>query len=137
MITSLKKTQRRQMCLEMLGGKCAQCFSEENLHFDHINPASKTASVSQLYDADIETLLREVGKCQLLCRVCHSYKTKQEQYDYHGDMLHGKLSTYKNYGCRCNECREANARYVDSSGYLRAYRERKGPARVKMQRVDI
>lgn len=30
------------------------------------------------------------------------------------DLKHGKVSTYNNHGCRCDECREAASRYQRS-----------------------
>lgn len=38
-------------------------------------------------------------------------------------MTHGKTSTYTNYGCRCDECREAHNAYM---GRYKARRRKAG-----------
>lgn len=39
-----------------------------------------------------------------------------------GERTHGKRSTYVNYGCRCEECREANAVYQVGANQRRKMR---------------
>jgi 5-methylcytosine-specific restriction endonuclease McrA len=61
---------------ELLGGKCSQCSSTEELQFDHVNPDSKHASISRLItNSSKADVLKELTHCQLLCKQCHLKKT--------------------------------------------------------------
>ena len=75
---------RKKLCVEKLGGKCAKCGTTEFLQFDHIKPSEKSFDISKRYTTDLETLFEELDKCQLLCRRCHMEKTKD-------DWLSGEL----------------------------------------------
>jgi len=72
--------QRIQQCRALLGGKCVKCGCTEKLEFDHIDPLTKTASISRLLangnKADLE---KELQKCQLLCNSCHVAKTAEKK----------------------------------------------------------
>ena len=68
--------QRKSKALSFLGGQCVQCASVEDLEFDHIDPDTKSFTVTTRLDSssweDIEV---ELLKCQLLCKSCHDMKT--------------------------------------------------------------
>lgn len=68
---------RRELLIQQLGGKCAICGSTENLEFDHIDSTSKGFDLSRCLTQNIDTVLDESSKCQLLCRACHIQKTKE------------------------------------------------------------
>lgn len=51
-----------------------------NFHFDHIDPSSKLANVSQIANhfTSIQFLFDEIEKCRLLCANCHSIHTHEQ-----------------------------------------------------------
>lgn len=68
-----------QGMLEYLGGECVQCGSKENLEFDHIDPKTKSFSITRKWNRRWEVLKLELDKCQLLCKDCHLTKTSTER----------------------------------------------------------
>lgn len=46
------------------------------------------------------------------------------KYTPHANIRHGEASTYTNYGCRCNDCREAQ-RIAQIDSRARALKRRK------------
>lgn len=68
---------------------CAFCGYKEHsaaLHFDHIDPKEKCFSISQGYRSKgIDTLKKEMRKCQVLCANCHAVKTYEN-----GDHRNGQ-----------------------------------------------
>lgn len=108
--------------LALLGGRCVRCGTSENLEFDHINPADKSFEINgRSLDLPSAAIRAEVAKCQLLCAAHHLEKTASDMGWAEG--VHGRSSTYQR-GCRCDECREWNAR-----------RNREGRARRRIARL--
>ena len=58
---------------------CALCGYKEHpsaLHFDHIDPKEKSFGISRGYKSKgIDTIKKEMRKCQVLCANCHAVKT--------------------------------------------------------------
>ena len=88
------RAEMKKMVVDRLGGKCVSCgftpaSREEmmSLHLDHIDPATKSANVSDLIGRSRQTraILEEADKCQLLCLPCHMNKTVLS-----GDVAKGK-----------------------------------------------
>jgi 5-methylcytosine-specific restriction endonuclease McrA len=92
---------KKQMFIELLGGKCISCGEKNNLEFDHINKKDKKYTITNIISYKDETILEELKKCQLLCKSCHKEKT----YIDNGKSEHGKLSMYRHHKCRCDKCR--------------------------------
>lgn len=67
---------RRDELVQRLGGKCAICGSTENLEFDHIDASTKNFNVGKLLSHSREAIEQELQKCQLLCRACHTAKSR-------------------------------------------------------------
>ena len=69
----------RQYLIDKLGGQCVSCGTTDNLEFDHINPLDKSLDITHkltLKNAyQLEEVLEELNKCQLLCEQCHKNKT--------------------------------------------------------------
>ena len=87
--------------------KCVQCGSDHNLELDHIDRTKKTSHrIWSLSKAKREA---EIEKCQVLCYECHKAKTYKDMG--YGNPTHGKVSTYKDYKCRCEPCRAAYSAY--------------------------
>lgn len=41
------------------------------LEFHHVNPIEKEYSISAIAGKTMKTILKEVGKCKILCANCH------------------------------------------------------------------
>jgi 5-methylcytosine-specific restriction endonuclease McrA len=106
----LSKKQYREMtkswAIAYLGGKCVSCGDTEDLEFDHIDPTTKSFSIGWSLNRTKKYLEPELKKCQLLCAMCHAIKTSKQMKT----AKHGTRSMYNN-GCKCKECRHANASY--------------------------
>jgi len=95
--------QWRAKVIQDLGGVCVWCGATNHLQIDHINPAQKRVSVSNIWSYCSEIVEEELAKCQLLCEICHKGKHA---------ATHGTYSRYRHHKCRCNPCREAGNRYM-------------------------
>jgi hypothetical protein len=107
------------MLVNLLGGKCEQCGSVENLEVDHRDRASKSHRVGGLIKGRLELLLAEAVKCQLLCDTCHNNKSREESGVEHGGGKSGKKN------CPCEPCRTRKAEYMKT--YVRPSRRSKLP----------
>lgn len=67
--------RKKAELIQLLGGRCCKCGSEEALEFDHIDPQTKLFAISSLLSHAWTEVLEEVKKCQLLCKRCHIAKT--------------------------------------------------------------
>lgn len=81
------RSAKREQCVEHLGGKCCGCGVTENLQFDHIDRTQKKFHISRIIDWKFERILPELDKCQLLCKTCHTIKSRA-CYD-HQELLKG------------------------------------------------
>lgn len=98
------RQKRKSKIIEMLGGKCSRCDSTVKLEIDHIDPLTKSFTVSgNNLNKNWEAVLLEVGKCQLLCNSCHIEKTSEES-KIRRPPQHGTQWMYKKYKCRCSLC---------------------------------
>jgi 5-methylcytosine-specific restriction endonuclease McrA len=117
---------RRQRAIEILGGRCVKCSTTEDLEIDHVVPASKLGYASiggNLWSWSWTRIVKELARCQLLCKKCHKEKTLSEQRG----SEHGTAGAYRNRKCRCDICKEW------SKLSKRAYRAR---AAVTRETVD-
>lgn len=96
------RAERRAKLLALLGGRCTVCGSTDDLEFDHINPATKSFTISGNEQYGWDKIVGEVAKCQLLCDGCHEKKTAVDL----GFRIraHGSPSMYRHHGCRCATC---------------------------------
>lgn len=95
--------KRRQLAIEHLGGKCICCGSDEDLDFHHKDPSTKLFTIAKASSFGEERFWKEVAKCELLCRDCHTAHHKVE-------YPCGVVQSYW-HGCRCDLCRAANAKH--------------------------
>lgn len=106
--------RRKARLIAILGGKCIECGSTENLEFDHIDPTTKIFSITQRIKERDETVLPELAKCQLLCKKHHKAKSDAALSVEHGGGKAGKRN------CKCGPCRDKK------NAYMREYkRERR------------
>lgn len=101
--------KRRAEWVESKGGKCEKCGSTEQLEIDHIDRSLKTIKASVLWSRNETVRAKELENCQLLCNACHKEKTRLEKMK---DLKHGDYGMYKARGCRCQLCKDENARRV-------------------------
>ena len=98
----------RAVMVESLGGQCVRCGATENLHFDHIDPASKSFDISQIQSHPWVHVVEELSKCQLLCQSHHQEKTLAERGQRSARGTHGTVAAYRYCGPpKCEECRKA------------------------------
>jgi 5-methylcytosine-specific restriction endonuclease McrA len=109
-----KWMQNRRRKWIAANGPCVRCKSSEDLQVDHIDHTKKTSH--RIWSWSKKKLEAELSKCRVLCKKCHRKKTTLERGQK--PARHGSKVMY-NYGCRCDECREANSKAC------RAYRARK------------
>lgn len=67
---------RKKEFVKLLGGKCQICSYDKNiaaLCFHHLDPFKKdlALSIRELSNNNIDLLINEIKKCQLLCHNCH------------------------------------------------------------------
>lgn len=97
--------EHRAYLLKMLGDKCIECDSIDELEFDHKDPKTKLFNIStRLPYYSLERLIEEAKKCQLLCHDCHIVKHDKKEVD-HGSGVAGK------WKCKCHLCSEKRAEY--------------------------
>lgn len=98
------RQRRKQEGKDILGGKCVNCGSKDNLEFDHIDPKTKLFNITDCQKKK-EIWLKEVQKCQLLCKTCHSVKTAKEHSELRRKPIkHGTIWSYQGRNCRCGVC---------------------------------
>ena len=98
------RKRRRSEWIEE-NGPCP-CGETENLEIDHVDPATKTVPIAQIWSWSRERREEELAKCQVLCTSCHERKSHSEGWGR--TPRHGTRSRYSS-GCRCPECRAAHA----------------------------
>ena len=61
-------------------------FAPEMLQFNHIDPDTKLLSVSQLVsnDRNMDIILEEIDKCEVLCANCHATETRRQNDERYG-----------------------------------------------------
>ena len=97
-------SRRRREWLEENG----PCSSEEtkDLVDEHVDPATKSVPISRIWSWSKSRREAELSKCQVLCVPCHDRKSTEEGGGT--AVRHGTRKRYSK-GCRCTECRSANA----------------------------
>jgi hypothetical protein len=82
-----EKSQKKRFLNEIKrnSGGCEECgwFDEsllEALDFDHLDPSSKNASVSQMVNRafTLDDMKNEISMCRVLCRKCHRLHTLKQ-----------------------------------------------------------
>jgi len=86
------------------GKSCVRCNSTKKLELDHINPETKVSH--HIWSWSKVRQDEEIRKCQVLCRLCHIEKTREE---ITVPLVHGTTSGYHK-GCRCKPCTSATSK---------------------------
>lgn len=71
------------MLIEYLSNKgCVDCGEKDPvvLEFDHIDPETKTASVSNMirHLRNVDKVHEEINKCEIRCANCHKRRTAKQ-----------------------------------------------------------
>jgi hypothetical protein len=100
--------RRRNHAIEILGGKCVDCSSSDQLEFDHADPKDKSFNVAKAFTSMAESKLwEEIYKCVLRCKSCYSKKTRTiDNAVGHGEGKTGKKN------CRCDLCKPLKNAYA-------------------------
>ena len=69
------RARKKQQLIEHLGGKCVGCGTDKDLQFDHLVRADKSFTIGGNLTRNMDVLIAEADKCQLLCKNCHQLKT--------------------------------------------------------------
>lgn len=78
-----KEKQRkiiRQIVSDAKNVPCTDCNKKHPywaMDFDHINPKNKKNNIGTMMtqNVSIETILEEINKCEVVCALCHRYRT--------------------------------------------------------------
>lgn len=97
--------KRREKYVNLHGGKCCKCESQENLEFDHRDRNQKVDH--RIWSWAEARIVEELKKCDLLCKKCHTEKSIEEMG--YPERKHGTHLMYVKAGCRCAECKDAHA----------------------------
>ena len=100
----MDREEKRVYLLNLLGGKCIKCNSTSTLEFDHLNPSTKSFKILGSLNRNIDSLIEEAKKCQLLCYDCHTAKHGVKEVE-HGGGTQGK------WKCKCALCLNKKAEY--------------------------
>lgn len=97
---------RKKLGLWILGGHCVVCGTNRRLEFDHRRPGCKSFALME-GTVSHSRWLRELRKCQLLCKTHHKIKSDWEELR---GRRHATYGAY-NSGCRCGRCVRWYARH--------------------------
>jgi hypothetical protein len=86
---TLRALRRKIELVDLKGGECSNCGYSKNLaalHFHHLDPNLKEIEldVRRLGNNKMESLLKEVEKCILLCANCHA---EEHNPDYEKEKI--------------------------------------------------
>lgn len=84
---------------------CVDCGSRNDLEIDHVDKTQKVSH--RIWSWSTQRREQELAKCVVRCRRCHQIKTLAHRTDR---AEHGTRSKY-DFGCRCENCREAQRTY--------------------------
>ena len=71
--------------LKLKAGSCVDCglrCTRANyfvFDWDHINPSEKTVGIASI-NTGLDSLEREIEKCELVCANCHRYRTFYDRF---------------------------------------------------------
>lgn len=111
---------------EFFGDKfCIKCGAKTNLVLHHKNPAEKEKPQDHaIWLWGKEKREKEIEKCIVVCSSCHSkiHSPIGQRIDkkvgvngkLRSPLIHGTLSAYRTYKCRCDICIQAESKRVMS-----------------------
>jgi hypothetical protein len=100
----IRRYRAKAAGIQYLGGKCSHCgFTGHQAAFDfhHVDPASKSFNIGINLQKSWQTIKRELDKCVLLCRNCHSilHCTREDPtFLTFATRYSGKIEEFKHAG---------------------------------------
>jgi hypothetical protein len=79
--TKMRHERKRQL-VELMGCKCQDCggiFPAVCFDFHHTDPNNKTSIIAVLYQHKMETILKELEGCIMICSNCHRIRHAAQQ----------------------------------------------------------
>jgi hypothetical protein len=112
---SHKYNVQRAFFIELMGGECRRCKSTTKLEIDHIDPSKKTMQIGLLFGkGQILAAVHElITQCQILCKKCHTEKTKSESRRFNQPLKHGSMYVWMNLNCPCEPCTRSRWMWYD------------------------
>lgn len=104
--------ERRALAFFILGNKCVECGTTENLQIDHIFPFEKAFNFGKLWNINEKDFRAELNKCQLLCKDCHKKKSAEET-SYTNSKPQKKT-------CKCKREFDNHAKYAGHKTWCKA-----------------
>lgn len=84
-LLSYSRTEKMDYVNTLKEKGCSSCGEKypnltRFLEFDHIDPTTKTCSISQMIQRDytMDSLIKEIKLCRILCRFCHRINTNRQ-----------------------------------------------------------
>jgi hypothetical protein len=99
-------TKHRRLEWVQANGPCKDCGSHDSLEVHHIDRSKKVSH--RVWSWNAVKRAKELAKCCVLCRACHKRHTA---IDRRAHWKHGLYNMYVG-GCRCVDCKGANASRV-------------------------
>ena len=96
---------KREKHLE--GKVCYFCGTKDDLVIHHVTKEEKKNH--RIWSWSDKRIIEEMMKCMILCDSCHR---KYHNLEKKKPLEHGTFAGYKQYGCKCDKCRGANAARV-------------------------
>jgi len=133
---TIKIAERKAKAIDLLGEVCAKCGTDgssglirDRLEFDHIKNDRQNYrhTLSNMWDCSWDKIVKELEKCQLLCRHCHAVKSQVDRGGLPRDVvIHGTANAYTNRSCRCVDCTKAfaHSKRNYNRAYMRQYRRK-------------
>ena len=75
-----KKVAWKRRTDALKSGGCVECGSLQDLHFHHVDPATKLFKISAMYKRSETVKQTELKKCIVLCYRCHTLVHKGGHY---------------------------------------------------------
>lgn len=90
---------------------CGIVYPSYNMQLDHIDPNIKYKDISQLKNFKVDTLIKELEKCQVFCALCHRRKSifEQRAKKYPANRIKSpKIKLFSDLKSRTKECGKCN-----------------------------
>lgn len=79
-IANRKNTNREFIFRYLLENPCVDCLNNDPrvLEFDHKDGSNKYMNISEMFEYSLETIKKEIAKCEVRCANCHRIRTANQ-----------------------------------------------------------
>jgi hypothetical protein len=74
-----KRTEKyKELMAELKSKPCVDCGTKHHpavMEFDHLPQFEKTHAISKMSNRSLDSVRKEIEKCELVCANCHRYRT--------------------------------------------------------------